>query len=98
MDLVVDLGASHHVIADLADLVIHESYTAFDSVIIGDGTCLFIANIDSFTIPSLPTPLLFTNVLHVPAMSKNLINVMFFYSFLSSARLSLEGHSGSWEA
>ena len=53
---------------------------------------LSIANIGSFFLPSLPTHLLFLNVLHVPAMSKNLIsvsalyvdnhiNVLFFYFF-----------------
>ena len=79
-------------IADLTALTLHESNTASDSVIIGDGTFLSIANIGSFTLPSLLTPLLFTNVLHVPAMSRNLIsisalcannpvNVLFFYSF-----------------
>ena len=78
--------------ADLIALVLHEMYTTSDNVIIGDGTGLSITNIDSFTLPSLPTPLLFTNVLHVPTMSKNLIlvstlcvdnpiNVLFFYSF-----------------
>ena len=78
--------------ADLVILTLHEPYTASDSVIIGDGTTLSIANIGSFTLPSLPTPLFFTNVLHVPAMSKNLISVsslcvdntiyvLFFYSF-----------------
>ena len=77
---------------DLATLALHEPYTAFDSVLIGDGTSLSIANIGSFTLTSLPTPLLFTIVLHVSAMSKNLIsvfalcvdnpiNVLFFYSF-----------------
>ena len=77
---------------DLVALTLHEPYTASDSVIIGDGSGLSIANIGSFSLPSLPTPLLFSNVLHVPAMSKNLIsvsilcadnlnNVMFFYSF-----------------
>ena len=77
---------------DLAALALHESYTASNNVIISDGTGLFIANIGSFTLPSLPTPLLFTNVLRVSAMSKKLIsvyvlcvnnhvNVMFFYSF-----------------
>ena len=76
----------------LATLALHESYTASDRVLIGDGTGLSIANIGSFTLTSLPTPLLFTNVLHVPAMSKNLIlvfslyvnnpiNVLFFYAF-----------------
>ena len=77
---------------DLATLALHEPYTTSNNVIIGDGTSLSIANIGSFTLTSLPTPLLFTNVLHVPAMSKNvisvstiyadnLINVLFFYSF-----------------
>ena len=92
--------------ADLAALALHESNTASDNVIIGDGTYLSIANIGSFTLPSLPTPLLFTNVLHVPAMSRNLIsvsalyannpvNVLFFLLFLSSAGSSHGGHSGS---
>ena len=58
---------------DLSTLALHESYTAFDSVLIGDGTGLSIANTSSFTLTSLPTPLLFTNVLHVLAMSKILI-------------------------
>ena len=79
-------------IVNLIALALHEPYTAFNSVIIGDGISLSIANIDSFTLPSLPTPLLFTNVLHVPAMSTNLILSLpfvpisllmscFFYSF-----------------
>ena len=77
---------------DLVALALHESYTASSGVIIGDGTGLSITNIGSFTLPSLPTPLLFTNVLHVSVMSKNLISVsalcvdnpvkvMFFDSF-----------------
>ena len=77
---------------DLATLALHESYTTFDSVLIGDGTGLSIVNIDSFTLLALPTPLLFTIMLHMPAMSKNLIsvstlcadnlvNVLLFYSF-----------------
>ena len=61
--------------ADLATLALHELYTTSDRVIIRDGTGLSIANIGSFTILSLPTPLLFTNVLHVPTMSQNLILV-----------------------
>ena len=92
LDWVVDLDASHHVNADLAALALYKLYTASDTVIIGDDTGLFIANIGSFILPSLPTPLIFTNVLHVSAMSKNLIsdsalcvdnlvNVLFFYSF-----------------
>ena len=77
---------------DLVALVLHASYTAFDSVIIGDDSGLSIANIGSFSLNSLSTPFLFSNVLHVPAMCKNLIlvsplsidnliNVLFFDSF-----------------
>ena len=91
-DLVIDSGASHHVTVYFAALALYELYTASDSVIIGDGTSLSISNVGSLTLPSLPTPLLFTNVLHVPAMFKNLIlvstlcadnpvNVPVFYSF-----------------
>ena len=64
---------------DLATLPLHASYTAFNSVIIGDGLSLLIANIGSFSFTSLPTPLFFSNVLHVPAMSKNLISVSALY-------------------
>ena len=53
---------------DLATLALHEPYTASKSIVIGDGTRLSIANIGSFTLTSFPTPLLFTNVLHVPAV------------------------------
>ena len=92
--------------ADLVALELHEPYTASDSVIIGDGTSLSIAHIVSFTLRSLLTPLLFSNVLHVSIMSKNLIsistlctdnpiNVLFFLLFLSGAKSSHGGHSGS---
>ena len=91
-DWAVDSSDSHHVTTYLATLALCEPYTASDSVLIGDSIGLFIANIDSFTLTSLLTPLLFTNVLHVPTMSKilisistlcadNYINVLFFYSF-----------------
>ena len=60
---------------DLATSALHESYTTSNSVLIGDGTGLSIANIGSFSLTSLPTPLLFTNVLYVPTMSKNIISV-----------------------
>ena len=60
---------------DLVVFALHKLYTASESVIIGDGTSLSIANIDSFSLPSISTPLLFTNVLYVSAISKNLISV-----------------------
>ena len=78
--------------SDLVALTLHEPYIAFDYVIIGDGSSLSIVNIDSFSLTSLPTPLFFSNVLHVSVMSKNLIsvstlcadnpiNVLLFYYF-----------------
>ena len=67
---------------DLAALAFHESYTASNNVIIGDGSGLSIADIGSFFVPSLPTPLLFSNVLHVIVLCvDNSINDLFFYSF-----------------
>ena len=74
---------------DLAALALHEPYTASDNVIIGDDLSLLITNIGSFSLTSLPTPLLFSKV---PTMPKNLIsvstlcvdnpiNVLFFYLF-----------------
>ena len=86
-------------------MALHELYIASDSVIIGDGTCLSIANIGSFTVTSKPTSLLFNNVLHVPVTLKNLIsifalyvdnpiNVVFFLLILSSVGSSHEGHFG----
>ena len=88
---------------DLATSALHESYTASNSVLIGDGTGLSIANIGSFTLTSLPTPLLFINVLYVPTMYKNiisvsalcadnLVNVLVFLLFLSSVGSSHEIH------
>ena len=65
---------------DLVALVLHAPYTAFDSVIISDDSSLSIANICSFSLNSRSTPLLFSNVLHVSAMSKNLIFVSAFYA------------------
>ena len=73
LDWVVDSCVSHHVTMDLATFALHEPYTTSNSVVIGDGIGLSIANIGSFTLTSLHTPLLFSNVLHVPVMSKNLI-------------------------
>ena len=81
---------------NLATLACHGLYITSDSVIIGDGTGLSIANIGSFILTSLPKPLLFTDVLHVPIMSTNLISVfalcddnlingLFFLLFLSGA-------------
>ena len=75
-DWVLDFGASHHVITDLANLELHSLYTTSNNVIIGDGTRLAIQHTGSFTLPTLSRPLLLTNVLHLLLMSKNLISML----------------------
>ena len=80
LDWVVDSGASHHVTTNFVSLALHESYTALNNVIICDGSGLSIAHIGSFSFTSLPTTLLFNNLLHVLAMSKNLISVSTLYA------------------
>ena len=105
LDWVIDSGAFHHVTTNLASLALHEPYTASDIVIIGDGSGLSIAHIGSFFLTSLPTPLLFNNVLHVLAMSKNLISVstlcaynpinFYFLTLSFRCRIVTRGHCGS---
>ena len=77
---------------NLFALALHESYTTSNSVIIGDGLGLSIANIGSFSLHLYFLFYFFSNALHVSVMSKNLIsvsaicadnpiNVLFFDSF-----------------
>ena len=66
---------------DLIALALHMLYSASNNVIIGNGSGLSIANIGSFSLTSLPTPLFFfSNVLHMPTMSKNLISIFAFFA------------------
>ena len=61
---------------DVTALALHAPNVASSIVIIGDGSGLLIANVGSFSITSLTTHLfIFSNVLHVPTMSKNIILV-----------------------
>ena len=106
LDWVIDSSVSHHVTTDLAALSLHELYTAFDNVIIDDNLSLSITNISSFSLTSLLATLLFSNVLHVLSMSKNLVSVfalcvdnpinVLFFNFLLGAGSSHRGHSSLW--
>ena len=72
---IVDSGASHHITTDLANLSFHSPYTASDQLVIGDGSGLHISHTGSVSLPTCSAPLLLTNVLYVPSMSRNLISV-----------------------
>ena len=75
----------------LASLALHASYNASDSVIIGDDSGSSIANIDSFSLTSLPIPFFFLlSYMCLPFLRilfrsrlcvDNPINVLFFDSF-----------------
>lgn len=70
----LDCGVSHHITTVLANLSLHAPYTGPDSVLIGEGKSLPISNTCTLDIPC-SSSLSFTNSLHVPHMSRNLISV-----------------------
>jgi hypothetical protein len=71
----LDSAASHNITSDLANLSIHFEYDGQDEVVLGDGTCLHIANIVSTAISSLSRSLCLKDALHVPLLHKNLISI-----------------------
>ncbi|KAK9048876.1 hypothetical protein SSX86_032155 [Deinandra increscens subsp. villosa] len=70
-----DSGASHHVTSDLNNLSLHAPYDGTEELVIGDGSCLKITHIGSIIINTSHTPLILTNVLCVPSISKNIISI-----------------------
>ena len=73
-----DSGATDHLTADLNNLQVHSDYTGNDRVHIGDGTGLIINNIGHSSISTSKRNLHFKDVLHVPAITKNLLSVRKF--------------------
>lgn len=60
---------------DLANLFIHSKYDGQDEVVLGIGTCLQVANINSTTISSPSRSLDLKETLHVPLIHKNFISI-----------------------
>ena len=106
LDWVVESGASHHVTIDLAALALHASYTTSDSVIIGDGSRLLIANIGSFSLTSLLTPYFFLmSYICLPCLRILFrsrlfvsITILMSYSLTLSFRCKIVTWGSSWFA
>lgn len=74
-----DSGASNHVINELANLNLASEFHANSKLQVGNGTGLFISHIgNSHFKNSTAKPFLLRNLLHVPAITKNLLSVSQF--------------------
>ncbi|KAE8697242.1 hypothetical protein F3Y22_tig00110622pilonHSYRG00005 [Hibiscus syriacus] len=74
----LDSGASHHVTADLGNLLLHAPYDGPDDTEIGDETGLHISKIDFTSIKTPSHTFQLNDVLFVPAMKRNLISISQF--------------------
>lgn len=90
----VDSGATHHITSDLANLALHQTYTAGEEVSIGDANGFSITNTGSAILPSSTRPLSLNNVLCVPAIKKNLISV---YKLCNANRVSVQFYSNCFQ-
>jgi hypothetical protein len=76
-----DIGATHHLTSDLANLNVHaEDYTGTDQIRVGNGKGLPVAHIGTTSLSTPHSSLLLKDVLHVPQITKNLISVQNFTS------------------
>lgn len=73
-------SAINHCTSDVTNLMSHESYTGLEQVHMGDGSGLLIHHTgqSQFFSPLNSKLLSLTNMLHVPSITKNLINVSHF--------------------
>lgn len=74
----LDSGASHHVTNDLNNLSLHAPYDGTEELIIGDGSSLPISNTGSFSLSTPSHTFKFSNVLHVPNISRNILSISQF--------------------
>jgi GAG-pre-integrase domain len=63
------------VTAEINNLSSSQPYTGHEAVHIGNGACLSIAHKGIAILPTLFNSLVLTNVLHVPAITKNLLSI-----------------------
>ncbi|MFS7923079.1 putative RNA-directed DNA polymerase [Helianthus anomalus] len=73
-----DTGANHHATPDMTNLDNSEAYYGNDSLLVGDGKPLPIFHIGSTKFFSSNKTLNLSNILHVPALKKNLLSVQKF--------------------
>jgi hypothetical protein len=71
----IDLGASHNITSDLANLTTHSKYDGSNKVILGDGLGLKISHIGSLSLKFPKKIFCLPNTLCVPYLCKNLISV-----------------------
>jgi hypothetical protein len=71
----LDSGATTHVTPDLNCLSSSQPYTGTDVVHMGNGTSLKTSNIGSTILSTSGQPLVLTNVLHVPLITKKLLSI-----------------------
>jgi hypothetical protein len=70
-----DTGATDHITSDLDRLAVREQYNGGDKVHVGDGTGLRILHTGHASLRTASRSLALRNILHVPAISKNLLSV-----------------------
>ncbi|KAE8680725.1 hypothetical protein F3Y22_tig00111372pilonHSYRG00235 [Hibiscus syriacus] len=83
----LDSGASHHVTADLGNLLLHAPYEGPDDIEIDDGTGLHISKTGSTSIKTPSHTFQLHDVLFVPTMKRNLI---FISQFCKTSNTSIE--------
>lgn len=71
----MDIGATHHITRDMADLNMVTPFEGDEKITVGNGECLSIKNTGSTSIKTLPKPLNLITVLHVPALAASLLSV-----------------------
>jgi hypothetical protein len=70
-----DTGATDHITSDLDHLAVWEQFNGGDKVHVGDGTGLRILHNGHASLRTASRSLALRNILHVPAISKNLLYV-----------------------
>jgi hypothetical protein len=92
----LDSGANHHVTSELEKLTLQEPYQGTDSVTVGNGSGLQIANTGSSLISTPSSQFILHKVLHCPNASANLLSIQQFcrdnhcYFILTSTHFTIK--------
>lgn len=74
-----DSGATNHVTNDLQNINVRGEYGGVGQIVVGNGKGLSIKHIGDSILPCFPHPLCLRNMLHVPAITENLLTVALTY-------------------